>query len=96
MYAVVVVHIRQRGSSRSPAATRHFFFPLLSFVLQAFTVFQLRMQECERLLFPTFRNKHWLQMNETVVRFNLVNAWCRATYGGLQSVWENKTKSHTH
>lgn len=77
MYAVVVAHIRQRGSSRSPAATRHFFFFLLLlsfFFLQAFTVFQPRLQECERLLFPTFRNKYWLQMNETVVRFNLVNA----------------------
>lgn len=31
MYAVVVAHIRQRGSSRSPAATRHFFFFLLLF-----------------------------------------------------------------
>lgn len=99
MYAVVVVHIRQRGSRRSPAATHHFFFLLLFgfffFFLQAFTVFQPRMQECKRLLFPTFRNKHWLQMNETVVRFNLVKAWCRATYRGLPSVWENTTNSHT-
>lgn len=53
------------------------------------------MQECERLLSPTLRNKHWLRMNETVVRFNLVRAWCCATYRGLQSVGGNKTNLHT-
>lgn len=68
MYGVVCgVHQKEREQEEPQGdAPLHFF-------LQAFTVFQPAMQECKRLLFLTFRNKHWLQMNETVVRFNLVN-----------------------
>ena len=95
MYGVVCgVHQkreRKRGREgereRSLGVTRYFVF------LQAFTVFarDARMQEA---VVSNFWNKHWLQMNETVVRFNLVNTR-RATFRGLQSIHENKANPQT-
>ena len=63
-------------------------FALLYF-FQAFIVLTVdaRMQEA---VVPNFWNKHGLQMNETVVRFNLVNARRCTTFRGLQSICQNK------
>lgn len=60
--------------------------------LQAFTVLaaDARMQATG---VSNFWNKHGLQMNEAVVRFNLVHTGCRATFRGLQSIPEKKSKS---
>lgn len=54
MYAVVVVHIRQSGSSRSPVATHHFFFLLFFFFasIYSFSAEDARMQEAVVSNFP--------------------------------------------
>lgn len=68
--ALSVVYIRKRENKiereRSLGVTRYLFFAsIYSFLPE--------MQECRRLLFLTSGTNIGSQMNETVVRFNLVN-----------------------
>lgn len=72
MYGVVCgVHQKKRKRGREREGEKPRGDAVLYF-LQAFTVFagDARMQEA---VVSNFWNKHWLQMNETVVRFDLVN-----------------------
>lgn len=85
--SVVYIRRREGGSGRGRGASGD----TLLYFLQAFTVLarDARMQEA---VISNFWNKHWLQMNEAVVRFNLLNARRYATFGGLHGIYENKAK----
>lgn len=79
-----------RESERSLGVTRYF-----GFFCKHLQFLHPEMRECKRAAVSYSWNKHWLQMNETVVRFDLVNTWRRATFTGLRSIYENKANPQT-
>lgn len=86
MYGVVCgVHQTGKGREKPQGDTLLYFFASIYSSCQ-------RCKNTRRAVISNFRNKHWLQVNEAVVRFNLVNARCYATFRGLHSICENKAK----
>lgn len=79
---------RKRERERASGWRGTFFFAsIYSFLPE--------MQECKRLLFLTSTTRRRLQMNETVVSFNLVNTWRYGTFRESQSIDENKANPQT-
>lgn len=82
-----VVYIRRgEGEREKPRGDT-----LLYFFASIYSSCQ-RCKNTGRAVISNFCNKHWLQVNEAVVRFNLVNTRCYATFRGLHSIRENKAK----
>lgn len=89
----VVCGVHQKPKPQGEAVLLSLSLSLL-LLLQAFAVLtgDARIQEA---VVSNFWNKHRLQMNETVVRFNLVNTWCYATFRGFLNICENKANPQT-